>query len=173
MLGTNTSVIDSFPVKEPSLRQIRKSRQYRLELIPENPSFISLKGDCSDQGCQAEFYRLGNARFGIKVYYDLDLAIHSYTRQKIAASVGVAPQVGRFLLVHRRKGAVGFGFETEKAKRVYAKDDIWKEQHIKLFNKLNQINLAGDFAPENCGILDAKLVAVDFGSHSVATTNRH
>lgn len=145
----------------------KRNRQIQFNLIPQNPNFISLYGRCSDHGCEAWFYRMGGAKYGIKVYTDLENAIKSYNRQRIAASHQVGPQVVKFLLV-KLQNEVCFGYETEKAKRVKEDSSIWRKQKYGLRRKLKRLGLCGDFCDVNCGVIGDRLVAVDFGSHSKA-----
>lgn len=130
--------------------------------------FISIKGKLNSSGCEASYYSRGRQKYGLKVYKDLSVAIASYNRQKLAATHGLGPEVGRILIVKEKGKPIRFGYETEKAKSI--------DSNIKLFNKkakytrskLKKLGIGGDFGDRNCGIIGDRIVAVDFGSHSEA-----
>lgn len=129
--------------------------------------FIEFSGNCDSYGCEAKFYRLGKSRYGIKLYTDFEIAKGAYERQRLAASHGLAPKVGKFVVAKKTDAKnIRYGYQTEKAREVFEDDPIYKKQSDSLYKKLKKLNLAGDFGDCNCGILKGKLVSVDFGSHS-------
>lgn len=132
-----------------------------------NASFIEISGTYTAKGCESEFYETGSVKYGIKIYKKASLAQESYERQKLAASHGLAPKVGKFLIVKKKPGSkIYYGYQTEKAKDVEITDEIYKKQSSKLYENLVDLGLGGDFGDVNCGVLRGKLVAIDFGSHS-------
>lgn len=150
----------------------RKYGQIKRVLIADQPHFIDLKGKCTANGCEAEFFKMGKSKWGIKAYSAFDVAFASYKRQKKAAKAGIGPQVGRFLVIKRRSryGSLSpsFGFETQKAERCRDNPGVYDQQWEALHAKLRAMKMGGDFRDDNCGVIDGILVAVDFGSHSKA-----
>jgi len=133
-------------------------------------SLIEISGIHSDSGAEAYFYKLGNRKYGLKLYKSFSIAYKSYERQRLAAQHGLGPQVGKFVCVKEptNNNQPCYGYETEKAISVKDNDLIFKRQQSGLQKKLRKIGLGGDFAAPNCGILKNKLVAIDFGTHSQA-----
>jgi hypothetical protein len=132
---------------------------------------LEVDGVYTARGCEAQFYRMGTSRYGLKLYRSFHTAYESFMRQKKAAEKGLAPQVKRFVVAKKKnRKSVFFGYETEKARDLDDWNDkewtIYNRQSDKLFDKLRKIGLGGDFGDTNCGIIKGKLVAVDFGSHS-------
>lgn len=129
--------------------------------------YLEVSGDHTAKGSEALFYRLGKRKFGIKLYGSCPLAMSAFERQKLAASQGLAPKVGKFILAKKPNSPkLCYGYQTEKADEVSFKDDIFRKQSKGLLKRLKKLGLSGDFADVNCGVLRHKLVAVDFGSHS-------
>lgn len=136
--------------------------------------FFEISGSYTFKGCQAHFYKMGNSKYGIKVYRTFNLAYESFLRQKKASSYGLAPKVKRMIIAKLNNNEeLFFGYETEKAREIDFECEIDKTIYFKasshLFKQLRRIGLCGDFGETNCGILNNKLVAVDFGSHSETT----
>jgi hypothetical protein len=140
--------------------------------IPINKMhLVEVSGEHSATGSEARFYEMKGNKYGIKLYKDLDVAEKTYERQKIANLHGLAPKVGRFLLIRKKEsGILFFGYETEKARDIDLRNKydlkIWKEQSEKLYQALKLLKMSGDFDDINCGVIGNKLVAVDFGTHS-------
>lgn len=145
--------------------------QSKRKIALNNIPVYEISGKHTSRGCEALFYRMGRAKYGLKLYRNFQLAHDSYNRQILAAKHGLGPKVGKFIMA-RKKGCktILFGYETQKIEE-YDHDN---ERHVKIFNKqsdqlyekLNELGLSGDFGDVNCGILDGILLAVDFGSHS-------
>ncbi len=138
-----------------------------------NYDVISLVGNKTASGAEAMFFRLSkSSKFGIKVYHEQDEAEHAYRSQKLAASKGLAPKVGKRLVVIYRRTKTSkypdtlYGYETQIARKVHYKDKIWQNQANDLENKLLKLGMGGDFHPINCGIIGQRLVCVDFGGIS-------
>lgn len=131
-------------------------------------SLVEVSGSFTARGSEAEFYELGNSKYGIKLYKYFRLANESYERQKLAAEHGLAPKVGKMIIATKKNSSkkIYYGYQTEKAANIEEEDDIYKEQKTGLCESLRGLGIGGDFVYLNCGVLDAKLVAVDFGSHS-------
>ena len=144
----------------------RKNRSIECEVI-------NLSGGPTAKGCEAEYFEMPcSGKFGLKVYDSWVEAEEAWQRQKKAHSLGMAPGVGKMLIVkhkrywNSRNAVTRFGYETEIAEPIsrgwYNK--IWKEQHQDLERRLLDSGLAGgDFGPKNCGIIDGRVVQVDFG----------
>lgn len=145
--------------------------QSKRKIALNNVPVYEISGKHTSRGCEALFYRMGRAKYGLKLYRNFQLALDSYNRQILAAENRLGPEVGKFIMA-RKKGykTLYFGYETQKIEE-YDHDN---EQHVKIFNKqsdrlyekLSELGLAGDFGDVNCGILNGILLAVDFGSHS-------
>jgi len=137
-----------------------------------NYEVISLVGNKSASGAEAMFFRLSkSSRFGVKIYDEQEHAEQAYRSQKLAASKGLAPKVGKrlFVLYRRTKTSrpyMMYGYETQIARKVYYKSPAWKNQSEELERKLIELGMGRDFHPGNCGIVGQRLVCVDFGNIS-------
>ena len=49
---------------------------------------IEVDGQCSACGCEAEFYKMGRSKYGLKLYRNFHTAYESFMRQKKAAEKG-------------------------------------------------------------------------------------
>jgi hypothetical protein len=145
--------------------------QSKKKIAPNNIPVYEISGKHTSRGCEALFYRMGRARYGLKLYRNFQLAYDSYNRQILAAKHGLGPEVGKFIMA-RKKGrkTILFGYETQKIEEYdhdnYNHVKIFNKQSGRLYEKLRKLGLAGDFGDVNCGILNGILLAVDFGSHS-------
>lgn len=138
-----------------------------------NYEVISLIGDKSASGAEAMFFRLSKySRFGVKIYNNQEHAEQAYRSQKFAASKGLAPKVGKRLVVIYREKKTSryaetlYGYETQIARKVYYKSPVWRSQSKELERRLIEIGMGRDFHPGNCGTIGHRLVCVDFGNIS-------
>lgn len=147
-----------------------KGKQVRRKI--QNMDFISLYGKETGSGAEACFFRMSpNSKYGIKAYEEIEEAITAWKLQKKAAKMGLAPEVGKILIIRyynnkRKKNYdILFGYETKIAKKVVNgyRNPIWKKQSDQVEKQLIQIGLGSDFCPTNCGIIKNKLVSIDFG----------
>ena len=137
-----------------------------------NYEVISLVGNKSASGAEAMFFRLSkSSKFGVKVYDDQEHAEQAYKSQKLAASKGLAPKVGKRLVIMYRRTKSShpqamYGYETQIARKVYYKSPAWKNQSQELERRLIELGMGRDFHPTNCGLIGQRLVCVDFGNIS-------
>lgn len=151
-----------------------KNKQIRRKILSNQLDVISLIGKKTAYGAECKFFKMSNnSRFGIKAYFSIEEAESSWRMQKKAAKMGIGPKVGKLLIIKHRDNKNEdsefiFGYETQVAEAVKGeyKNKIWKDQNKYLEEKLIRINCCDDFFPHNCGIINGKLVLVDFGAYS-------
>ena len=114
--------------------------------------------DC-ECGCQAFFIRNGArandpTQFGLKIYLHKWEAICAYERQKLAASVGLAPPVGRLIQLRDKSNKiVRWGYETCVAVRIDEDSCLWAKLYpttdemwngpVRLRRALRNVSMAG------------------------------
>lgn len=166
---------NALPIQLPmSVRQTKTFIPDPNSKIPK----IRLTGFSTFRGCEALYFAMGKSRYGIKVYRTESLAKKSYKRQKIASRLGLAPKVGNFYCIETTEQEFGqrkpyYGFETQKARQVTLRSPVWQRDNQKLYDELRKIYLHGDFCEHNCGVINNKLVAIDFGSHCDVLRRRY
>jgi len=129
-------------------------------------------------------------QFALKVFYNKNEAYSSWLRQKIAAKVGLAPPVGKMIVVLDKKGKIKHvGYQTAvcyMAKNVNIKPYFVNKlsrnlSMIKLPKKCKTIpydetcspcesdaRLGEDLHKDNYGFWKGNLVCIDFGSDSLS-----
>lgn len=150
------------------------NKQVRRKIETISCDVVRLFGKKTDYGEECNFFKMSkHSKYGIKAYSTWKNAEDAWRLQKKAAKLGLAPGVGKILIIkYKREGyndeKTLFGYETKVAEKVKNgfKNQIWKDQHRELEEKLIAIGSGGDFCPRNCGIIKNKLVAIDFGTHS-------
>ena len=164
--------------KQKAKKQVKK--QVRRKTGSITVDTITLVGEETASGAEGKFFKMSkNSRYGIKIYKDLDCCQLAWKLQRRAFALGIGPNVGQMLFVKYRKNKITqkcenyFGYETRVALNVAGgyKNDIWKKQNRELERKLITIGAGKDFCPRNCGIINDKLVLVDFGLWSCIEGN--
>lgn len=170
--------MSGFLQRNKRLRPDRK-KQRRRKTGSIQCDVITLEGGCTAAGWEGAFFSLSpSSKFGIKVYSEWRHAQAAYLAQKAAARKGLAPKVGKMLIVNHKKtgskDALYFGYETQKAKPVPKvrgsewNSPVWTRQYSDFERKLLDHDIiAGDFSPQNCGIINGRLVWLDFGPISL------
>jgi hypothetical protein len=151
--------------------------------------------DCCPDGASAVFIpnnaAINNGKqFALKVFYYKDEAYPTWLRQKIAAKVGLAPPVGKMIVVLNKIGKImRVGYQTAVC-NMDESDSIGQHLVNKLSRNLSTVKLPeeckigfdeSDWADEkltrlgedlhegNYGIWKGTLVCIDFGNDSLSS----
>jgi hypothetical protein len=143
--------------------------------------------DCCPDGASAVFIpnkaAINNSKqFALKVFYDNDEAYPSWLRQKIAAKAGLAPPVGKMIVVLNKIGKIMYvGYQTavcdtketvgghlvNKLSRNLSTLKLPEECQVG-FSDESDSRLGEDLHEGNYGIWKGTLVCIDFGIDSVS-----
>ena len=139
----------------------------RRKLIKEQ--VFELDGYEDGSGAECLYFAMGRAKWALKLYSDRGSRDTAFRGQKRAYARGMAPAVGkRCVIIY--DGAVCFAYETKRAEAIdldiNSHADLYDEQIRRLEDRLRRIGFGEDMHEDNCGIINGKLVCIDFGECS-------
>lgn len=114
-----------------------------------------------DSGYEAVFTTIGNV--GVKLYQTRKARDFAYKLQKKAHELEIGPEVGTKFSI-QKNGFRWHGYTTQIAGKPSYEE--YEEHIVELENKASQIMSTGDLAQSNCGMINGKLVVIDFGPYS-------
>lgn len=131
-------------------------------------SILKIRGRDSGSGAECQFYASSkSARKGYKVYGSYEAASFARNNQIRASRKGLGPKAGKLFAVMDNCGCIeNYGYETQVARE--APDDFYELHINRLIDELAKINIDFQDAHEgNVGIINRRLVCIDFGEASV------
>ncbi len=135
-----------------------------------------------EEGSEARFYPISK-HVGVKIWtgaepFAFEYALAAYSNQIKAHSHRVGPKVLSpvdTVLVLDEYGDVeetAFGYKTQIAQKIgntKKSEKIYGEQVDALYLKMKSLGMEFfDIGYDNCGIINGKLVCIDFGSESIS-----
>lgn len=127
---------------------------------------LKIKGRSSGSGSECTFYK--TKRLGYKVYHsynDISEVFDAFNKQKKAYRAGIAPKPGYIFITNDNQ--IGYTTQLAKPIRSSINWNIFDNQVGKLEDKMIKLGLSTcDVHEDNCGVINGRLVCIDFGSMS-------